>query len=371
MAGCTAALLLAAASAPAQDAPSAAPDGPSPAASSAAQAAPAPEPAPAPAPAAPLADDEVGRIDGVLVIKLADFDRYLATSYGRLPSGQATIQQILSEQIIRAEAQAAGLAVDASAVQGAVDALEAQARQATGGRHGLSDSLAARVSPEQMREAVALHVLHERLVRASAGLPPDAPVAQEDLAAWLQARLDTAALSEAPLDAPQAATWSGGTISKAEVGARLRSVLPEEDLAGLLNEMLGIVLVQRRAAAVGIALTPAEATREILERDAALREMAGSGDVTYDRFIQVTQQISLEELLASERFGAEVLIRLLTERAWSEAGARHAWESNRALFAEAGVQAQDWEGARRGVWKELRQRTYRQLFTESRIERRF
>jgi hypothetical protein len=169
--------------------------------------------------------------------------------------------------------------------------------------------------------------------------------------------------------------YEGGQLTKAQVGARLRTLLPPEELSGVLTEMIGVLLVRARANQVGIDLTPAAATREVLDRDAALRAQPGAGDVTYQQFVEVVQKRSLQELLTSDRFSTEVLIRELTEREYSEERAQGIWEKNRETFIAASEGKLDatsgWEAARPLVWKELRQRTYRRLFQEVRIARRF
>jgi hypothetical protein len=208
-------------------------------------------------------------------------------------------------------------------------------------------------------------------VRSTQDLAPDAPVAPQQLKLWLDGRMSTANVQPAPLEDALAATFDAGSVTKAQVGARLRTVLKTQDVSGVLTEMIGVLLVRRKANALGIDLTPAAATQEILDRDAALRARAGVGDVTYRQYLETVQHRTLEELLRSDKFSTEVLIRLIVERDWTEDSAKAFWERNREAFAKTVGDDATWEAARAAVWRELRQRTYRRLFEESTIVRRF
>jgi len=321
----------------------------------------------------PLAPDEVARIGTLAVLHDTDFNRYLATVYTRLPEGDAALRQLLGEALIGADAAAAGIVATDADVDAALAALDEQSR-AAGGK-GFADSVQAGVNMTQIRAAVALLVLHERLLRASAGLPPDAPITPQQMAEWLDARIAAAQWEPAALDDPLAATYTGGSLTKVAVGERLQSLLTPDALSGVLTEMIGVLLVRARANQLGVDLTTAAATREILDRDAALRAQAGTGDVTYQEFVEQVQKRTLPELLTSDRFSTEVLVRLLAEQAVSDDKAREFWEQNKEAFRIAskgklGPDA-DWEAARPTVWRELRQRTYRALFEPGRIARRF
>jgi hypothetical protein len=163
---------------------------------------------------------------------------------------------------------------------------------------------------------------------------------------------------------------AGGSVAKTDVGRRLRAVLPERDVSGVLTEMIGVLLVRRAAARAGVSLTAAQATREVLDRDALLRARPGMAEVGYEQFVLAVQKRSLEEVLTSDKFGAEVLLRLLSERRHSEQDARTLWEADPAAWPGPSGPADTWEEARPIVWQALRERLYRDLFAESTIVRR-
>ena len=342
--------------------------------------------APATTGAATLTPEQLATIDGGSPLTWADLDRYLGTVYARLPEGVDALQQLVAEAVIDAAATAAGVTASDADIAALEARLEARAREASGGTKGLQESLGESITPADLRAALRLQVLHERIVRHDQGLAEDAPVEPALLKSWLDAHVPGDKLVEPPLTDALAATWPGGEINKTQVGKRLRSLLPPKEISGVLTEMIGVLLVRREAARLGLQLTPAEATREVLERDATLKSKAGAGDVTYDQFVQTVQKRSLKELLESDQFGAEVLLRMISERQWNEDSARAEWEAHPERFpppAEPQVQLtgatpatpapepKDWEHMRGTVWRALRQDCYAQLFQQSRIVRRF
>lgn len=338
-----------------------------------AQDAPPDAPPPAPRPVAPpaahvLGPDEAAWIDDTVVITLHDFDAYLGTIYARLPEGEKALRQVLEEAIVQREAAVAGVDASEDEVSAALGLLDSQARAAGGG--SLTAVLTADVDLEQLREVVRLHVLQDKLVRAAQGLPPGAPVDNAARQAWLEARVGLAELREAPLDDPRAAVWAGGRIDKEAVGARLRAVLAPDTLAGVLTEMIGVQVVRRHAAEMDIDLTPAEVTREVLQRDAALKARAGGLEVNYAQFLDQIEHRTLQETIQSDKFTTEVLLRLVTERLHTEDDARAFWERHRAAFDRLDA-GDTWEQVRLAVWKEVRQRTYKDLLAKSRIVRRY
>jgi hypothetical protein len=331
-------------------------------------------PAPAAADAAPpvsLAADEAARIDEDMLLSLHDMERYLGVVYARQPEGIAALDGLVGEALIDAAAAAQGVSATDADVDAALAGLEAQVRAATGGERGLEDSLEADVSEAQLRATLRLQVLHERLVRKDRALDADEPVPVEALKAWLDAARAAAGVEEPPLDDLLAARWEGGSVAKTAVGRRLIAVLPDKDVTGVLTEMIGILLVRRAALRAGLALTTDEATREVLERNALLRSRPGMGDVSYAQFVEAVQKRSLEEVLTSEKFGAEVLLRMLSEQRHTEAEARALWEADPAAFAGPLGLDDTWEEARHAVWQDLREQLYRQLYAESTIVRRF
>ena len=321
-----------------------------------------PGPAPKP-PVRGLGPQDAAWIDDAQLITLAELDRYLATVYARKPEGQQALLQVLQEAIVEREAAQRKLVVTEAEVDGALIALDKQ----TG---GLDRALSADVDGASLRNIVRLHLLQERLVRDARQLRPLDPVPPDELKSWMEERLKDAALAEAPLDDARAATWAGGELGKQRVGARLRAVLDKDDVAGVLTEMIATQLVRRRADEMGLQITPAAVTEEILQRNTALQAHSGGLQVNYAQYLEQIEHRSLQELIASDVFNTEVLARLITEQLWTEDQARAYWERNKAAFESHGPKG-EWEQVRYAVWKDIRFAVCNDLYAKSRILRRY
>jgi hypothetical protein len=157
----------------------------------------------------------------------------------------------------------------------------------------------------------------------------------------------------------------------------------------VLTEMLGVLLVRREAARLGLLTPPPRPRARSSTATRRCKSKAGAGDVTYDQFVQTVQKRSLKELLESEQFGAEVLLRLISERRWTRtprapSGRRTPSASRRRpsrqvelTGRDAGGAAprrprpRDWESTCAHGLARLRQDMLRALFKQSRIVRRF
>ncbi len=296
-----------------------------------------------------------------------ELDRYISTLYARQPIGDETLRQIVTERIVEREAGRLGLEISNDDVSLGLARLDAEARERTG--QGLHESLDAAVADSDLRAGMRTLLELEAIVRADKQLPEGEPVDPVVLSAWLEPFVDSAGIQERPLDDPIAAVWSGGEITREEVGRRVRSILQLDELHGIVSEMLGIVVVRNEAARRGIALTQTAATEEILERDALLKRHEELANTSYADFIQASQKRSLAELLASEKFATEVLLRLFVEDDYDDAAVRAFHDAERGLFVQR-YGDQPFEDIAHLVRKELRERVYRKLYEAATIQRR-
>jgi|GEM_PF-2713786 len=338
----------------------------------------APQTAPVPQPTqdspvqeseAPLQDHEVARIDGVS-ISADTFYRYLSLVYARLPEGNQALDQLLLEEILQQRAAAAGITVEEAEVDEVFAELDARAREATDGAMGLADS----VGPERaeaLRHGVSLATMHRKLVAHEQGLERPADVDDAMLQDWLDRAFETADVQEASLGDAIAVTWSGGSLTRATVGARIAQILTPADLTGLLTELLGIHAIRHRAAVMGIEVTPEAAADELLERQQQVSSNPDAAGVSYADIVGQVYQRSTAELVASPKFGAEVLLRLMVDIEWDEPSLASLFESQRSLFQEQLGGPVEFEQARFAVIKKVRQGMYQQLLAASSIVRRF
>lgn len=316
---------------------------------------------------APLSDNAVASVDGE-EITVGDLDRYISVLFARQPLGDETLRQIVTERIVERRAEELGVTIDDADIDAGLARLDAKTRELDG--RGLAESLDEAVDDQALRDGMATLLELEAVVRAETDAPPEAEIDPAELNEWLVPRLEAAEISDRPLDDSEiAATWTGGEITRAEVGRRLRGVLPPDEVSGIVNEMIGIVLVREEAARRDIALTPSAATAEILQRNELMKRHEDLADTTYEEFVRATQNRSLAELLASQKFATEVLLRLFVDADHDDEALRAFHDAERELFVERYGDV-PFEEIEHLVHKELRERIYRDLYEKATIQRR-
>ncbi len=313
----------------------------------------------------PLSPGELARV-GDVVITEDEYLRYVGTVCARRPEGELAFRQILTARVVHAAAEEVRVSATDADVDDLIGRLDARARAATGGAQGLFDSVDA--DPAEVRDSLRLLALQEKVVAAETGIehPGD-----ELLQSWLEARLGDVDALASPLDDAVAARWPGGEVSRLELGRAVADLLPDDERSGILTELLGIVLIRAHAAAQGVALTPEALAGELELREALVHRSDATAGVSYAEIVRQTEGLSLEELVATPSFGAQVLLRLLVEARWTEDELRALFEAERADYEERYGAGVSFEAALPGVWATVRRRTYRQLFADATIVRRF
>lgn len=314
----------------------------------------------------PLTELEVARV-GELAITWDEYHRYVGTVYDRLDEGEEALQQLLLDVIVGARAASLGLPDGDALVQAERDALL---------RRGLAagadpEALAARLAEPALQPSLRLLATQKAVLRHERGLPDDAPVDDAELAAWTEQALLEADVVRLPLEDELAARFEHGVISRIELGRRVEPLLSPSDRSGVLTELLGILLVHRKAAQLGVTYDPQVAADELADRERYVLERMGDQGVSYDAVLERIDRRSREELVASPAFTAQVVLRQLVASSWDEQRARQWWQGEHARYAKRFGPDHVWEDVSHTVWREVRQRTYQQLFADGTIQRRF
>lgn len=261
-------------------------------------------------------------------------DELLLERHGRSPVGQDTLNGLVQLRVVRALAEAAGVAVRTAELNARWRALEEQFR-----RQGLADSLegylaANQVSRESFREHLELALLHEKLARADLGLEPDDPITGEQQTTWLLGRVQELGRVDGAWpwsEAPVARVGELVSISRAEFAEYLREQLPEDELRDAAYELL---LEQRMLArvpdlsdeALARALD-AEVERRRLEIETAPRFRGAK----YEQLLQA-QGLTLESVRADPAVRTAALAHVFVDRTHGDEGLRRTYEEERALF---------------------------------------
>ncbi|GJM22410.1 MAG: hypothetical protein DHS20C15_23250 [Planctomycetota bacterium] len=306
---------------------------------------------------APLAAGEVARVNGAAV-PLPAFEQYVGATESRSELGQAIIRQAHDAWVVRVSAARANVVATPERVNSVVAQLEERAG---------SSLEAFRDNPEF--EAHLTLLTQQVLLMQTQGV--DDPLDPAAQSAWLESQRAQHPLVPHPLSDDLAVSWPGGELTRAELGATLLAQLPVEDRGELLSEFLGVLVLHAHAKKLGVELSTEAAAAELAEREALVAHNVSTAGLTYEQIIEQTQGLSLEELVASPRFSAEVLLREMVDLSWDDEQLEALFERERALFVERYGEDVDFAGARHGVLQEVRRRSYQNLMAESKIVRRY
>lgn len=308
-------------------------------------------------------------VDGTPVSE-ADFATYLGLIHARQELGRLALDQLLVERILAARAEAAAVSVDEAAVDALFAHFDAKARAASGGERGLMESVGGQAQAAVLRETVRLAALQRAVVAAETGA--DDPLALDDAAlkAWLDAAIAEAKLTLLPLFGSDAATWTGGPIRRADLGARVARMLPPDELQGALTELLGILAVDAHAATRGLAFTAEAAFAELAERERLVAEHESAPGLGYAEYLAQVEQLTPEELLQTPRFRAEVLIARIVEQDWEAQDLAALFDELRHADPPRLPADMPLEEALPAVLREARQRAYRAIVASCSIVRR-
>lgn len=306
---------------------------------------------------APLAAHEVARVNGSAV-PLSAFEQYVGSAEARGELGQAVIQGAHDAWLVEHAADSAGLTVTRALVDTMVARLEERA----------GASLAPFRGEPAFEERFRLLTQQVLLMERAGVDDPLDPAAQQ---AWLEARRAEEPLTRHPLSHDLAASWDGGELTRRELGEQILAQSVEEQRAALLSEFLGVLVLHAQAEKLGVELTAEAAAGELAEREALVAANPSTQGITYEQIIEQTRGISLEELVASPRFSAEVLLREMVDLNWDDAALAGFFEQERALFEERYGEGVGFDDVRHGVLQEVRRRSYQKLMSESRIVRRY
>jgi hypothetical protein len=322
------------------------------------------------APGPTLPDGAVATLDGEAITEAA-FLTYLSAVYAHHPTGQSALEQLFVEAVLTKRASEAGLAVDPDLVQALFDRFEAQAREASGGARGLLDNAGGAAAADMLDSTLRLAALQRTLVAQEQGLDDPLDVDDQTLSEWLAEELTEATLQEHKVSDTLAASWSGGDIPRVTVGLRLLSMLPGNEQSSVLSELLGVIAISRYASARGIAYDNEAAVAELTERERLVDATPATAEFTYEEYLLQTEGLSVEELLATPKFRAEVLMVQIVDTDWDATRLAGLFEELRAPLAERFGPDVTLDLALPTLLKEARQRAYREILDSVTIVRRF
>lgn len=317
-----------------------------------------------------LPETVVASLDGDPIDQVA-FLAYLGTVHARHETGRRALDQLVVEAVLNQRAGLAAVTITESDVDELYEQFELRAREASGGATGLLEAAGGDAGLENLRHTLRLAALQRALVAFEDGVDDADSLSDIRLSQWMDAAIADAQVTEAPLNHVLSARFAGGEISKAQLGARLVRLLPDDEISAVLTELLGLIAIGRHAESLDIPYTKDLAVAELAERERLVHATPAATGLTYEDYLRQLEDISIEELLGSPRFRAEVLMVAIVDAEWDAAALVSMFEELSEPLVERFGEDVTLDQALPTLLREARQRSYQRIMASSRIVRRF
>ena len=270
---------------------------------------------------------------GTIRITETAFEDYLFGLYREDQVGRDLVKQQVRETAIRQESARRGIRVSNDTVEARSSELDRRLKAASNGKKGLLDYLKEQnVDEKDFFTALKLSIAHEKMARKDFGMKEGEPVPVEKLNLWLKELLSRKKIITHGVGPEAVASVDGEPIPRAEFIRRLISELGRKKAGGILKEMIGIRVIGKKAAELGIALTDDDIRSEIAEREQKLRSKKGFEKISYADFVKASSGRSLEELEKNAKFRAEVLMKKIAGALLKDDDLAAFFEKNRESF---------------------------------------
>ncbi|MGE0145246.1 MAG: peptidylprolyl isomerase [Planctomycetota bacterium] len=245
----------------------------------------------------------------------SDLARELAARLRHTADGKEAAEGLIDLHVIGAAAKRLGIAPSAAEIgkktQQIADDLAAK-----------GDSLAAylgRLSMDQKtfeERFVRAGVVQEQVVLRTLGSTDPNAVTPELIQLWLREARTTYAVETDPQKLPKdaIATVDGKPIDMVELGVTLFAVVDEPTREKHIRRFVLRDLIHREAVGLGIEVTADDIAEELARRRVRIESDPRFRGVPYDKWLEETQGMTIDEFRASPHLRATVEQRLISER---------------------------------------------------------
>ncbi|MFH2001835.1 MAG: peptidylprolyl isomerase, partial [Planctomycetota bacterium] len=208
-------------------------------------------------------------------------------------------------------------------------------RVESGGQSGLSEYIKKEnLDEDEFYRVLRLSIAQEIMARKDFEVDPAEQIAVEKLNIWMKEQRSRANVVTEGLGPRTMVAINCREISRAQFGKKLCQMISKPKVSTLLTEMIGIQLISVQAREMGIALTEEDIRHELQERDARLKAEPGFESVTYESYLKAAQGQGIDDLVNSDKFRGELLLKKICTALHHEAYLQDFFESNREYFNE-------------------------------------
>lgn len=270
---------------------------------------------PAPALAAPARPREAVAFVHERALDRSEFERFVGAEHLSDSDGEALLQDLMQVALVDADARRRGIDVTEKELQERLKQLETEHLQNTGGAADLAATLAEHgTTRTALQQLYRKTLLLEILVREAYSIDSRSPVPEEKMNLWLQDRVAKAVVVRTGLPEGILLQVDGESITEEAAG---RFYLERLDPAGtryreLLDQFIGIEVVEAAAHEAGIALSDADLDAALADRQRAMQQKPGFAEVTLREVLEKTGR-SIEQLRQSRSFRTAIVLERLVD----------------------------------------------------------
>ncbi len=283
-------------------------------------------------PESDLPEGVLAMVDGEPLTEQAYYER-LIRERGGGELGAGALQQLLDTRLIGAEMKRRGKSVKPSEVDERYDELAKQLEAQTGGTTTMEDALTqSGVSVALFRSKLEFLVGLEKLAREDFGLAPDAPISESKTNLWLAELRENSDIRTTDLPAGVAVAAKDLEITTIDFGRAVADLQEASYLEELLRAMASERLIQRALDARELEVETSDLTEEMDFRRWAFDHFERYPGVPFDQYIEATQGMSSEALMATENFEYQVALKKIVRATVPEAERRAYYDEHKAEY---------------------------------------
>jgi hypothetical protein len=260
-----------------------------------------------------------------------EFDRYLASRYGRDAVGRDATDYLIRERVLDAELRRRGAPpIPESELERRIRETDTELRQRQ--NHTLDEELARKGMDRATFVALfRKHLACERLVRQELAVPPEEPVRPEQQELWLTERVQASGVERTGLPPGVVARVEGVPVTEGELGRAIRMKLGLSELREAVRAAVGIRLVEAKAKALGVEATPEDVEAAIARRRARFGEGLRLEGVSFEQFLQA-KGLTVDDLRSDGGVRGEALLAKAGALLLPDAEVDRRREAERARF---------------------------------------
>lgn len=266
-------------------------------------------------------------------VTFEELDALVLSRHAQSRLGRETRLFLLKLRVVESIGRELGVQPSAEEVQAMLDDIERGVRQ-EGAARDIDEYLELQgVSKEEFLSSLRAAVLQTKLARLGLGIPAGEPITAEQQEMWLEARIQERGLEELP------PPWESGpmlrcgdvTIERAEFLPYLRERLPDEDLRGMMMDVLRRKRLEARMPDLDPGTLSAAVQEELQRRRVEVQQDPKYKGLPYEQLLQ-SQGVLVESWDRDPSVAVAALSQLWMRRTYQTEDLRAAYENERAWF---------------------------------------